>query len=570
MGMRYKTMHPQASMDPAPWMMKTIRKVGAARLMRRRVEYTPEDLERMRETASGICREKPGSTEFIMGRDDSNIAVEDVTQLASEKMSLLIDRSGKRILPGEEVSGTAPFALRDELLEHGGKRSSVASPQSWEEFVARYENPDAMMKIKAGMTFIDKIGRMITENNGKDDYRAIQNFAWPGQDGTRPATITLVGVQDTSARSRSLAARAVYEAQPSALMVQLCRERIGRHLVMPEQHTAALANFQRSWEAGNPGGLDLMAVYLQMVNYDHEAMMNWRGDLAFQAAVDEFMQQPRQEGDMPKVLALGDVRASRLELLRQQNGNATLRDYTTQSARGKQLARSLMGLASMGHRTVVGVVSEELMPTVTTWLERAGCRVNSIFDASDVESGRESIGDDIRSARKTPPKFKPGQGLVYSGVLNFGQSSLGAYINEAGLEMMQRRKQRLLQMTRIKDLVRILPARKDWKVAQLYGGTGSSLPGPGNERNKPTGKAFARNNRLEIPEHYLRDAGMQDFSGQFWEALKEAGQAIETRDADEVLWWGAGGMETTLAEEEEEENDDDVFASAARSSRPVW
>merc|ERR1719277_464258 len=119
-------------------------------------------------------------------------------------------------------------------------------------------------------------------------------------------------------------------------MVQLCNERIGRHLVMPEEHLATAANYARSYAASNPHGLRRELYVCDAVNGDYEALKLWMNDMAYGRAVDEFLEVP-QRGSVPKTLCLGDVRKSRLEWLRKTQGNATMESIPTLSARGKQL-----------------------------------------------------------------------------------------------------------------------------------------------------------------------------------------------------------------------------------------
>eukprot|EP00438_Fugacium_kawagutii_P026070 Skav200799 [mRNA] locus=scaffold959:147416:149566:+ [translate_table: standard] len=95
-----------------------------------------------------------------------------------------------------------------------------------------------------------------------------------------------------STRSARLAARAVYEAalcpeiagghiragvEPSALMVELCRERIGKQLVMPREHKEAVANYARGFATTNPHRHHEWVHHLDNIQGDAEARLT--GDL---------------------------------------------------------------------------------------------------------------------------------------------------------------------------------------------------------------------------------------------------------------------------------------------------
>lgn len=472
-----------------------------------------------------------------MGRDDSNIAVVEPESLATEPLRLRLDRAGKTVLEGEAVEAAAPWSVKDIQGQ-----SSAAAPLSWEEFEARYRCMDKTMERTLGPSALKEIRTHITSMDGKDNYRTVRTYSWPREDGGTSA-VMLVGVTETSARSRRLAARAVYEAEPSALLVQLCRERVGRHLVMPEEHLAAVASYARGYALGNPHRLREEIFFVDVVNGDFEALALWMKDLAYTAAVEEFAQSPRGEDDLPKVLCLGDVRTSRLEWVRKQYGNETLREVSALSARGKQLARGLIALASLGHKAVLGVVDIDMMPTVSNWLERAGAKLQTVADAADIESGRESMSADMRTALRASAPLKRGRAAVAAATLGFGNSRLGAFLNEEGMAILQRRKRRLAKLNRVKDLVRHCEPPKVWKVAELLGGEGPT-PGPGALLKPATGLRFELG-RLEIPVHYLRDAGMEAFAPELWRSLCDRGAAVETKDLTELTWWAAGATEAS-------------------------
>lgn len=437
---------------------------------------------------------------------------------------------------------------------------------SWEEVQARYREVDPSMIHLLNRGIHKYVNEKMMEYNGKEEYRSIRMFSWPGQDGNVPSAITLIGAAKYSERSRRLAARAVYEAQPTALLLQLCRERVGRYLVMPDEHHAAVANYARSYAATNPHRQDGEDFQVSMLLGDVEAVEEWRGDLAYAAALDEFAQAPRQEGDLPKVVCLGDARSSRLELLRMAHGNQSLKEKPAVSMRGKQLVRGLISLATLGHRSVVGVVDAEMMASVTTWLEKAGARLLSVSDTSDIEEGRYSIAEDVLSAQRALPRDAE-SALNAPYTLGFGKSPLGSFINEDGLDMLMQRKQRLLRLTRVKDLVTHCEPEKAWAVAELLIREGPT-PGPGALLAPKKGLRFEWG-RLEIPDHYLKDAGMEAHARELWESMCSRGEALDSKEASELLWWAAGGVEATGSQSEGGDADDDEAAWAS-AAQPIW
>lgn len=67
-----------------------------------------------------------------------------------------------------------------------------------------------------------------------------------------------------------------------------------------------------------------------------------------------------------------------------------------------------------------------------------------------------------------------------------------------------------------------------------------------------------RMDRLEIPDHYLRDAGMESYAEGLWQSLKSShkayvsmvfgvsSQATEANDPTELAWWASGAIEAVL------------------------
>lgn len=500
-----------------------------------------------------------------LGPDKVNIAVRDPEALAAEPVRVRLDRAGKTIREGEKES-IMPF----NTFDIGGV-SSARAPLSWEEYEARYRNMDKRLQAKIGPLAMKQIEDTFSAQDGLEEYRTIRTFAWDGEDGSPPATVMLIGVTELSERSRQLASRAVFEAQPSGLLVQLCRERVGRHLVMPRQHMEAAANYARGYAATNPHQLRQEIYHVDIINGDFEALKLWMSDMAFGAAAEEFAQLP-DSGAAPKVLCLGDVKESKLEALRKQFGNQTLKEVTTQSARSKQLVRGLVSMLRMGHSVVLGVVDADLLASVTTWLERAGARLVAVADTSDIEEGRESIAADVQlglgSRLKVGQKGTPPQ--VVDQVLGFGRSTLGAFLNQEAMDDLQRRRTRLVRTTRIKDLVQHVEPPKVWKTIDLLGAAGHP-PGPGGALDvKPMGLRFEFQ-KLEIPDHYLKDASMERHAPKLWYSLAEQQRAMETRDLSELRWWASGGTDTELAPPAAlDEGDEDFEEARPGASQGAW
>jgi len=468
---------------------------------------------------------------------DTNIAVKDSNQLASEPVVLQIDRNGKNILEGEEAKSAIPWSTHDA---HG--ISAAEAPSSFEEFAARYQNIDTFSKglFKLGQDELETVEKTILNEDGRDDYRMIRTFSWLDDDVSSPSTVMLIGVTELSGRSRQLAARAVYEAEPTALVLQLCREQVGRQLVMPAEHRFAVANYQRGFASTNPHRARPMWHNIRAINADYDAMQ-WMSGLAYYAAWHEFLQLPEHD-ILPKVLCLGDVLSSKLKEVQFQKGKQALTAVPTLSARGKQIARGLIASASAGHKVVLGIVDASLLGTVTTWLERAGARLMAVADASDIDAGRESIAADVQLGLNADLTNRQVQASRASEVLGFGQRRLGAFLNERGMQLLDLRRQRLSKTTRLKDLVHHREPPKKWQVAELLGGDGPT-PGPGALLAPQPGLLFEKG-FLEVPKHYLRDAGMERFSESLWELLCRRGGALETEDAMELEWWLAGAAES--------------------------
>eukprot|EP00434_Breviolum_minutum_P026546 symbB.v1.2.023466.t1/scaffold2148.1/size153101/4 len=82
---------------------------------------------------------------------------------------------------------------------------------------------------------------------------------------------------------------------------------------------------------------------------------------------------------------------------------------------------------------------------------------------------------------------------------------------------------------------------------------GDKIPGPESKLpgQKPTGLRL-ENDRLEIPDHYLRDAGMESYSTNLWQSLLASGKASEATDPAELTWWAAGAIEVEANQELDE------------------
>eukprot|EP00930_Biecheleria_cincta_P062300 TRINITY_DN47782_c0_g1_i1.p1 TRINITY_DN47782_c0_g1~~TRINITY_DN47782_c0_g1_i1.p1 ORF type:complete len:650 (-),score=118.31 TRINITY_DN47782_c0_g1_i1:39-1988(-) len=501
-----------------------------------------------------------------LGEDGVNVAIDqkDLEKLAKEPVTLRLDSSGRTILATDKVERNAAWSQRaTEILP------SAQVTLAFEEFRDRYERLPKTHEKYLGQDGLLKHQSLFTKRNGKDDFRVVRTFSWPGgcADGSGATSIMLLGVMPGSAMSRRLARRAVYEVEPSGLLVQLCRERVGQHLVMPREHAEALANYARGYWASNPLGWKLAALHgVHSVVEDFEALMTLMGDLAYSEAVEEFVQSDSYLTDgPPKTLCLGDIRNSRLRLLELEKGRDALKEVPAQKARAKQLARSLIALANMGHKVVLGILDTDIIGHVGNWLESVGAPLLAVADASDIESGRESLFGDSRlglAGRKneplTPAKAEQAQSQAKR-FLDMGLSGrpLGSFLSAEGVQSLMRRKQRLLQMTRLKDLVKHVEPEKEWKVAEelWISKNPAKIPGPQSRLPGAAKKGFKFSERgyLEIPDHYLRDAGMESHADDFWQRMVASGEALEPVEEAELAWWAAGGTEASQATDDSEE-----------------
>eukprot|EP00913_Durusdinium_trenchii_P012039 g11311.t1 len=257
-----------------------------------------------------------------LGKDDENIAVdkEAMERLAKEPVILRLDRSGRAIKEGEKVDGLLPWSLKDGRGLH-----SAQAPKGWEDFHARYGQMEKGVEGTLGPQALNELQSNLAryegkDHQGRDNFRVIRTLSWPGGvDGGGPTSIMLIGVADMSTRSLRLATRAVYEVEPSALMLELCRERIGKQLVMPREHKEAVANYARGFATTNPHRHSLWLHHLDTIQGDAEALNQWtRGQPYGEALADFASQSP---GKIPRLLCLGDVRSSTMERLEKKYRN---------------------------------------------------------------------------------------------------------------------------------------------------------------------------------------------------------------------------------------------------------
>lgn len=485
-----------------------------------------------------------------LGKDGENLAVDPkaMEQLAKEPVVLRLDRSGRAIKEGDKVDGFMPWSLKDSQGLH-----SAQAPKGWEDFYARYGKMDKGVEGTLGPRALTELQSNLAQYDGKDDFRVIRTLSWAGGvDGGGPTSIMLIGMGDMSTRSARLAARAVYEVQPSGLMVELCRERIGKQLVMPREHKEAVANYARGFATTNPHRHHAWLHHLDNIQGDAEALNQWTKGQPYGDAVQEFASQP--PGPIPRLLCLGDVRSSTMERLQREYGNESMTQESTRSSRARQMARGIISMAAGGHKVILALLDSDHLGPVSSWLERAGARMLAVADASDIESNRESLNADIKLGLQRDKGSPQEAQLQASKVLAQAKYALeldspvplGFFLNEEGIQFLEHRKRRLLQLTRLKDLVRHTKKRKNWETAEeLY----VVLPGdkiPGPESNlpgqEPVGLRFEMD-RLEIPDHYLRDAGMESYADDLWQNLLASGQAAEAKDPAELTWWAAGAID---------------------------
>eukprot|EP00434_Breviolum_minutum_P026547 symbB.v1.2.023467.t1/scaffold2148.1/size153101/5 len=278
-----------------------------------------------------VTHQKEGAQ---LGKDDENVAVdpEAMDQLAKKPVVLRLDRSGRAIKEGDKVDGFLPWSLKEGQGLH-----SAQAPKGWEDFYARYGKMEKGVEGILGPKALNELQSNLAVYEGKDDFRVIRTLSWPGGvDGGGPTSIMLIGMSDMSTRSARLAARAVYEVEPSALMVELCRERIGKQLVMPREHKEAVANYARGFAATNPHRHGPWLHHLDVIQGDAEALNRWTRGQPYGDAIQEFASQPH--GSTPRLLCLGDVRSSTMERLQREYGNESMTQESTRSSRARQMA----------------------------------------------------------------------------------------------------------------------------------------------------------------------------------------------------------------------------------------
>ncbi|CAE7377931.1 unnamed protein product [Symbiodinium sp. CCMP2456] len=509
----------------------------------------------------GSARDRAGEG-LLLGKEDENIAVdpEALQRLAKEPVTLKLDRSGRAIKEGEKVDGLMPWSYKTYRGLH-----SAQAPEGLEDFLSRYNKMDKSVESILGPRALDEFKTNMAVFKGKDEYRVIRTLTWPGGGATGggPTSIMLIGVLDISSRSSRLASRAVYEVQPSALLVELCKERIGQQLIMPREHKEAVKNYARGFATTNPHRLHGEQHHIDTIHGDSEALNRWTKGEPYAEAVKEFASQPA--GTIPKLLCLGDVRSSTMERIQNEQGNETTVKDLTHSPRAKQLARGIMSMAASGHKVILAIMDTDRVGPVSTWLERAGAVLLAAADASDIENNRESLAADSRMGLQerqagSPQELRLRASKVAAQARHAleldGRGPLGFFLNNEALEFLSRRQQRLLQMTRLKDLVHHTTPRKHWEMAEeLYVvRPGERIPGPETllPGQKPIGLRFEYD-RLEIPDHYLREAGMEKHSDALAERLLEDGEALEPFDPTELSWWSSGAIEAEIQQ--------DVFAA---------
>ncbi|CAJ1388736.1 unnamed protein product [Effrenium voratum] len=490
-----------------------------------------------------------------LGKDKENLAVdpEALDRLASEPLQLRLDRSGRSIKEGDKVEGQMPWSSYTSQGLH-----SAQAPAGWEDFEARYGRLDKKVASEVGKQGVQELETNMAVYDGKDEYRVIRTLTWPGGvNGDGPSSIMLIGVLDMSLRSERLTSRAIYEVEPTGLMVELCKERIGKQLIMPREHKEAVANYARGFATTNPHQHNFWLHHLDTIQADAEALNLWTKGRPYSEAVRDWVAQP--PGSVPRTLCLGDVRSSTLQRLRREKGNETQVMDSTLSSRAKQLARGLISMASSGHKVILGIMDTDHLGPVTSWLERAGATLQAVADASDIESNRESLAADIRlglQASKGPREAQIEAVKVAAQARHVleldGQGPLGFFLNEEGLQFLKQRQERLLRLTRLRDLVQHVDPPKTWQTAEeLYIVLpGDQIPGPESRLPgaRPKGMRFEMN-RLEIPDHYIREAGMEGYTESLWQGLLERGEASEPSDPVELSWWATGAIEAEFQEE---------------------
>ncbi|CAE7210557.1 unnamed protein product [Symbiodinium pilosum] len=526
--------------------------------MRNRI-YNEYQKRKIREWSSAgyhvrSARDRAGQG-VLLGKEDENIAVdpEALEQLAKEPVILKMDRSGRAIKPGEKVEGLMPWSYKTYRGLH-----SAQAPEGLEDFIGRYGKMDKSVESILGPQALNEFKSNMAVFQGKDEYRVIRTLTWPGgaATGGGPTSIMLIGVLDISTRSSRLASRAVYEVEPSAMLVELCRERIGQQLIMPREHKEAVKNYARGFATTNPHRLHGEQHHIDTIHGDSEALNRWTKGEPYAEAVKEFVSQP--VGSLPKLLCLGDVRSSTMERIQKEQGNETRVKDLTHSPRAKQLARGIISMATSGHKVILAIMDTDRLGPVTTWLERAGAVLLAAADASDIENNRESLAADIRMGLEERKAGSPQEAQLRASKVAAqarhaleldGRGPLGFFLNDEALDFLTGRQQRLLQMTRLKDLVHHTKPRKHWEIAEELWVVrpGERIPGPETrlQGQKPLGLRFEYD-RLEIPDHYLREAGMEKHADDLWRRLIDQGQALEPTDPTELSWWSSGAIEAEI------------------------
>jgi len=478
---------------------------------------------------------------YSLANDTVNMAVKeaDLQELASKPLRLSVDRYGRSIASDEQVDRRQPLSPFSDVLQSAG------APHSLEEYSARYSDMDKRVLVSVDPVEQKKIGTELQEIARVSDYRSVFTYSWEMPDG-RTSAIVLVGVHPLLEGSRNFAAQAVLELEPSALLVQLCKERLGRELVMPVSHRRTLADYARSFRTGNPHRLLPEDAFLEVMRSDRRIMEEWLSRLAYPMAVEAFTDLDRNPLAPPRTLCLGDVPWEKVEAVRREEGAEALQQDPHRSNRGKHLARGLASLAGLGHKVILGLVDLDILAAVRSSLESAGARVMAARDRSDYDDWSASLASDVEVARGTWPQ-EDAAGMAEA-ALEMRWAPPGAFINEKGLQELQKRRSRLERLTRVADLVKHRKPPKDWQVAEIVGFSGpSKVPGPGGLLGPKPGHLF-EDGRLEVPRDYMRQTSMEDNS--FWESLRNRALALEPQANGqmELEEWYSSGIPRELLE----------------------
>mmetsp|Transcript_8024 Transcript_8024/g.18753 ORF Transcript_8024/g.18753 Transcript_8024/m.18753 type:complete len:547 (-) Transcript_8024:2-1642(-) len=445
-----------------------------------------------------------------MAKDGTNVAVreEDTQALASEPLRLSVDRYGRII----EADGIAE--RRHPLSPYTDDLHSARAPASLEEYLARYEKLDRLLYKNIEKEKLDELEVSLKELQSRTDYRSVSTYAWVQADGSA-TSIVLIGVHPTLEESRNFAAGAVAELEPSALLVQLCKHRLGQNLVMPISHREAVADYSRSFVAGNPQSLEQADADVEVWDADLRIMQRWLSNLAYPMAVEEFTSLRASSDAIPRVLCLGDMPWAQLEEVRLASGAEALGQDPARSDRGQHIARSLVSMAGFGHKRVLGLVDIEMLEAVREWLTKAGAQLVATRDRSDYVGWREGLASDARAASQYSSS-SPEQSQDILGIMDL---PIGDFIDEDGLHYIEKRRLRLERLTRVADLVQHRAPPAKWEVAQLLGYSGQpNVPGP-EGLLKQEASLLLEEGHLEIPAEYLRQAGMEKFAAAFWDRV---------------------------------------------------